>query len=65
MYELMHTFKWYQSHNYMYTMVKVQKSKDGRYTLTIPVYIAEAMGLEKGSQVKFRWNGRSWELRKA
>lgn len=49
----------------MYTMVKVQKSTTGRYTLTIPVYIAEAMGLEKGSQVTFRWNGGSWELRKA
>jgi bifunctional DNA-binding transcriptional regulator/antitoxin component of YhaV-PrlF toxin-antitoxin module len=45
-------------------MVKVQKSKIGRYTISIPVYIAEAMGLEKGSKVKFRWNGGSWELRK-
>ena len=46
-------------------MIKVQKTKGGRYSITIPVYIAEAMGLDKGSEIKFRWNGGSWELRKA
>lgn len=46
-------------------MPKVQKAKDGRYSITIPVYIAEAMGLDKADLVKFRWNGGAWELRKA
>ena len=64
MYSAMHKFKYNQSYKYSYTMIKVQKTKEGRYSITIPVYIAEAMGLEKGSDVKFRWNGGSWELRK-
>lgn len=45
-------------------MVKVQLSEQGRYSVTVPVYIAEAMGLNKGDKVKYRWNGGSWELRK-
>lgn len=53
------------SYNYSDTMPKVQLTKEGRYSTTIPVYIAEAMGLNKGDRIKFRWNGGAWELRKA
>lgn len=44
-------------------MVKVQEHK-GRYSITIPHVIAEAMGLKKGDKVNYRWNGHAWELRK-
>lgn len=44
-------------------MVKVQEHK-GRYSITIPYVIAEAMGLKKGDEVKITWNGHAWELRK-
>lgn len=45
-------------------MVKVQLSDKGRYSVTIPTYIAEAMGLEKGDRIMFHFTGSAWELRK-
>ena len=44
-------------------MPKVQLSEKGRYSITIPVHIAEAMGLEKGDHMIFRWTGSGWELK--
>jgi bifunctional DNA-binding transcriptional regulator/antitoxin component of YhaV-PrlF toxin-antitoxin module len=34
-------------------MVKIQKTKDNQHFLTIPLYVINALGLNKGDEVDF------------
>jgi len=44
-------------------MVKLQEVK-GRHSITVPKVIVDAMSLKKGDDLKFKFNGTHWEIRK-